>query len=149
MSCTIWIKLQGVRLVATGLTFEVYISRVCVVWSLRNYHIRPFIWRLWHGKFWICLIVRNPVAVTDQSYEFHNAPIPYPTIHHNGAEMCTFLFQNGVLWIWDRCMVGVVRFVYYTTDCATCSYSHGWFRCNASIGSQENNDTSHFSMVFT
>ena len=37
----------------------------------------------------------------DQSYKFHNTPLPYPTIHHIGTEMYTFLFQSGVLWdIW-------------------------------------------------
>ena len=36
--------------------------------------------------------------IIDQSHKSHNAPVPYPTIHHLGTEMGTFLFQNGVLW---------------------------------------------------
>ena len=34
----------------------------------------------------------------DQSRKSHTAPFPYPTIYHFGTEMCTFLFQSGVLW---------------------------------------------------
>ena len=34
----------------------------------------------------------------DQSIKFHHAPVPYPTVHHFGTEMCTFLSQSGVLW---------------------------------------------------
>ena len=44
-----------------------------------------------------------------------NTRIPYPTVHHIGRDMCTFLFQCGVLW--DRKQVhcgnyeiGLVRF---------------------------------------
>ena len=33
-----------------------------------------------------------------QLHKSHNSPAPFPTIHHFGTEMCTFLFQYGVLW---------------------------------------------------
>ena len=35
--------------------------------------------------------------LTSISVQFHNAPVPYPTIHHIVTEMCTFLLQNGAL----------------------------------------------------
>ena len=35
---------------------------------------------------------------TQQLHKSYNAPVPHPTIHHFGTEMCTFLFQSGVLW---------------------------------------------------
>ena len=41
---------------------------------------------------WVCL------EKIDQFHRSHNAPVPYPTIHHIGTEMCTFLFHCGVLW---------------------------------------------------
>ena len=37
----------------------------------------------------------------DQNHKSHNAPVPYPTMHHFVTEMCTcvhFLLQNGALW---------------------------------------------------
>ena len=44
-----------------------------------------------------------------QSHKSHNAPVPYPTIHHFGTEMCILMFQwcivgygTGALWdLWD------------------------------------------------
>ena len=46
-------------------------------------------------------------------HKFHNAPVPYPTMHHFGTEMCAFLFQNGVLWdmgqVYSRiCEIGLL-----------------------------------------
>ena len=35
---------------------------------------------------------------TDRSLKFYNAHALYPTMHHFGTKMCTFLSQNGVLW---------------------------------------------------
>ena len=34
----------------------------------------------------------------DPLHKSHNAPGPYPTVHHFATEMCTFLLQNGALW---------------------------------------------------
>ena len=39
----------------------------------------------------------------DQSHKSHNAPVPYPTMHHFGTYKCTFLLQNGALW--DVCLM--------------------------------------------
>ena len=33
-----------------------------------------------------------------QIHKSHNAPVPYPTMHHFVTEMCIFLLQNGALW---------------------------------------------------
>ena len=33
----------------------------------------------------------------NQSNKSPKAPVSYPTIHHFGTQMCTFLFQSGVL----------------------------------------------------
>ena len=40
----------------------------------------------------------NYCWLIDQSHKSHNAPVPYPTMHHFVTEMCTFLLQNGALW---------------------------------------------------
>ena len=40
----------------------------------------------------------NDKKPIDQSHKAHDATVSYPTIHHPGTEMCTFLFQGGVLW---------------------------------------------------
>ena len=39
----------------------------------------------------------------DPSHKSHNAPVPYPLMHHFVTEMCTFLLQNGALW--DICLM--------------------------------------------
>ena len=39
-----------------------------------------------------------PMGEIDQSHKSHNAPVPYPTIHHFVIEMCTFQLQTGALW---------------------------------------------------
>ena len=75
----------------------------------------------------------------DLSHKSHNASHKYPTMPHFVTEMCTFLLQNGALWdtwdgsinklyvlssytydekmvhcgIWDWCIIGFVRQVYY------------------------------------
>ena len=60
---------------------------------------------------------RNLKKVTYTLYEFnhdrlshktHNAPVPYPTIRRSEQK---FAYLNGVLW--DRCIVGFVRLVYF------------------------------------
>ena len=37
-------------------------------------------------------------GMSNQSYKSHNAPVPHPTMHYFGKEMCTSLFRSGVLW---------------------------------------------------
>ena len=37
-------------------------------------------------------------AWEDILHKSHNAPVPYPTIHHVGTEICTLLFKSGVFW---------------------------------------------------
>ena len=34
----------------------------------------------------------------DLIHKSHNAPVPYPTVHHFVPEMRTFLLENGALW---------------------------------------------------
>ena len=36
--------------------------------------------------------------IIDVLHKSHNAPVPYPTMHHLVTEMCTFLLQNA---LWD------------------------------------------------
>ena len=46
----------------------------------------------------------------------HNAPNPYPTMHHSeqkGAHFCSGMVHCG---IWIRCIVGLVKQVYSTLD---------------------------------
>ena len=33
----------------------------------------------------------------DESHKSHNAHVPYPSMHHFGAEMCTFLLKSSAL----------------------------------------------------
>ena len=44
----------------------------------------------------ICLT--NSFMHVAQFHKCHNASVPYPTMHHFGTEMCTFLFQCGAFW---------------------------------------------------
>ena len=37
----------------------------------------------------------------------HTTLVPYPTIYHIGTEICTFLFQSGVLWIMGQLHLGI------------------------------------------
>ena len=43
----------------------------------------------------------------DQSHKSHNAPVPYPTMHHFGTEMRTFLFQSDALWDMGQVHCGI------------------------------------------
>ena len=49
---------------------------------------------------------------TPIDHNSHNAHVPYPTIHHFGTEMYTFLFQSGVLWDMGQDIMGFVQLVY-------------------------------------
>ena len=48
----------------------------------------------------------------EQSHKSHNAPVPYPTMHHS-EQKCAHSVMNGALWVWDGCIVGFVNLVYY------------------------------------
>ena len=39
----------------------------------------------------------------DLLHRSHNAPIPYPTMHHFVTKMCTYLLQNAASW--DTCLM--------------------------------------------
>ena len=57
-------------------------------------------------KFWPVDLGVNELLLPesiDPFHKSHNAPVPYPTIHHFVAEMCTFLLQKGALW--DICLM--------------------------------------------
>ena len=93
---------------------------VCIVYWIQHHHLSSF-WdsvtvhwcvssrsaselRLFlKFKEWLC----NSVIV--QSDKSHNAPVPYPTMHHFRTEMCTFLFWMVHCWIWDRCKIGFLN----------------------------------------
>ena len=49
----------------------------------------------------------------DLLHKPHNAPVPYPLMHHFEKELFTFLFQSGVLWDigWVHC--GICQMVYW------------------------------------
>ena len=50
---------------------------------------------------------------TDQCHKSHNAPVPYPTLHHFGREMCAFIFQCGIMWDLGQVHCGITRLVYF------------------------------------
>ena len=56
---------------------------------------------------------------SDLIHKSHNAPVPYPTVHHFVTEMCTFLLQNGTLW--DICLMhcGICEMGLLQTMCNT------------------------------
>ena len=68
----------------------------------------------------------NLPCYMDQSDKFHNENVPYLTVYHFVTEMCTFLFECGVLWdvdqygIWIRCIVEFVRLVYWDIAVMRC-----------------------------
>ena len=45
----------------------------------------------------------------------HDAPAPYPTIHHIETEMCIFLFPNGAMWDRGQVHFGVCVIGLYIT----------------------------------
>ena len=74
---------------------------------------------------------------TDQSHQSHNASVPYPTIHHFGTEMCTFLFQSGVLWDMEQVHYGICETIllsliniYLVRHSA--EKANQWFTCQTS-----------------
>ena len=40
----------------------------------------------------------SQVPATNQSHKSNKRPLPYPTMHHLGTEMCIFIFQSDVLY---------------------------------------------------
>ena len=63
---------------------------------------RLLYWTVWPTEGLLVLIglvgCRNGNPAIDLLHKSHNAPVPYPTMHHFVAEICTFLSQNGALW---------------------------------------------------
>ena len=65
----------------------------------------------------------NKIVPIDQSYEYHNAAVPYHTMNHFVTKLCTFLFQNCALWdigvvhcvIWEFCLLNDIFITYYRT----------------------------------
>ena len=48
------------------------------------------------------------------NHKSQNAPVPYPTVQlSEQQEMCTFLFWMLHHGIWNRCLLGFVRLVYF------------------------------------
>ena len=55
----------------------------------------------WFGHGWRpgpLAIAESGADMIDRSHKSHDAPVPYPTKHHFGTEIFTFLLQRGVLW---------------------------------------------------
>ena len=53
------------------------------------------------------------VYIIDLIYKFHNALVPYPTVHHS-EQKCAFLLWMVVhCGIWNRGILGYVRSVYW------------------------------------
>ena len=71
------------------------------------------------------LMASYTTVVTDLFHKSHNAPVPYPTMHHFVTEMYTFLLQNGALLdiFLMHCGIceiglasGVLAILYYAID---------------------------------
>ena len=59
-----------------------------------------------HNALWDRAIVtqtRKIWYLIDLLHKTHDAPVPYPMMHHFVAEMCTLLLQNAALW--DICVI--------------------------------------------
>ena len=74
------------------------------MWRL---NLLPIIWT-WGYSF-------TSDAPIDQSHKYWNTSAIYPTIHPISTEICTFQFQVLHSGIWDRCIMGIVRWVYWIT----------------------------------
>ena len=67
----------------------------------------PFFYILYYPSFPVTLwwrtlsdafLLNKSDNTLDQIQIFHNASVPYPTMHHLVMEMCTFPFQSGASW---------------------------------------------------
>ena len=57
-------------------------------------------------------------CITDLIYKSHNAPVPYPTMHDSEQKYTHFwMVHRG---IWNGCIMGFVRLVYYGWAVADC-----------------------------
>ena len=64
-------------------------------------------------KFWQNIV--TGCTRMDLSHKSHNAPVPYPTMHHfcsRNVHVCTFLLQNGALCDIVWCIVEFKRLIY-------------------------------------
>ena len=71
------------------------------------------------GVFWLTSIIHCHYGISNWSH----SQIPWCTcsIPHNApfrAEMCTFLFWMEHCGIWNRCILGFVKMVYYKWECS-------------------------------
>ena len=60
----------------------------------------------------LCPEIRVYSQLTPKSH------VPYPTIHHFGTEMYTFLFQSGVLWdmgqvYYGICVISLLNVIFF------------------------------------
>ena len=75
---------------------------------------RPFYPRSRQRKaLWKTVIFTGPGR--DQSHQFHNALVPYPTISYS-EQKCIFLFWMMYCRIWDRFFVAFEVFLYTLRD---------------------------------
>ena len=73
-------------------------------------------WVFWNTPY--CLLSGNSWGESiislywiEQSHKSHSAPVPYPTIHHFGTKMFTYLFQSGALWDKGQMHCGICEIV--------------------------------------
>ena len=86
-------------------------------------------------------------------HKSHNAPVPYPTIHHS-EQMCTFLFWIMHCGAWDRYIMGFMKLVIFMVLCYQqkmrfkmssskwCPFCGGilcWISCRGFVCSREQN----------
>ena len=75
----------------------------------------------WWGEARIRVMSSHHWApIIDQSHKSHNAPVPYPTMHHFVTEMCTCLHISVTKW----CNVGY--WVIYLMHCGICEMGLFW-----------------------
>ena len=105
-----------------------YKSMFCIVKSMYNLHDSHIY--LWMNLSFLCRLSRSGDAgnlviigsCIDLLHKSHNAPIPYPIMHHFVTEMCMcahFCYKMVHCGIFDVCIVGFMRWVYWHVICFT------------------------------
>ena len=62
------------------------------------------------------MLKEDSLVYIDQLHKSHDTPVPYPIMHHFVTEICMcahFCYKMVHCGIWDWCIVGYVRWVYF------------------------------------